>query len=140
MFLPAEVISEPCVLFDPAAFRFRPFRPKTPWLLEVNWPAEFGPQTAPREVAPRVEVAEPAALTVEHAAAPTVPAAFPPTFAAVLVTAPTEPLAVEATPPTSPPPPEERAPPEPLALPMPEPARSGAASELDAMVSAAASA
>src|SRR6266849_5737755 len=131
-FLLVEVISEPCVLFDPAAFRFRPLSPKTPWLLEVNWPAAFSPPTAPLEVPPNVEVVEPAALTVE----PTVPLAVPPTLAAVFVTPP----AVEATPPTRPPPPEERAEPEPLALPKPEAARSGVSSEPEAIVSAAASA
>ena len=35
-FFPAEVITEPCVAFEPAALRFRPFSPNTPWLLEVS--------------------------------------------------------------------------------------------------------
>src|SRR2546425_1204155 len=112
-----------------------PARPEenSDWGLLVS---RFRSPTAPLEVLPKVEVVEPAALTVE----PTVPLAVPPTFAAVLVTPPTAPPAVEATPPTRPPPPEERAEPELLALPNPEPARSGASSEPDAIVSAAASA
>src|SRR4029077_12896519 len=40
-FLPVEVITEPCVAFDAAAFRFRPFRPNTPWLFELIWPEAF---------------------------------------------------------------------------------------------------
>src|SRR3989442_11208874 len=35
-FFPAEVITEPCVAFEAAALRFRPFKPKTPWLFEVS--------------------------------------------------------------------------------------------------------
>src|SRR5207253_9787204 len=62
---PAEVITEPCVEFETAALRLRPFRPITPWLLEVSCPAAFKPPTAPFEA----------------------PAMLPPTFAAE-VTAP----------------------------------------------------
>src|SRR6267143_2682214 len=96
-FFPAEVITEPSVAFEPAALRFRPFRPKTPWLFEVSWPAVFKPPTAPFEV--------PAILPAAFAAEFTVPPATPPTLAAVFVTVPAAPPAVEVTPPSAPRPP-----------------------------------
>src|SRR6266550_2491877 len=96
-FFPAEVISEPSVAFEPAALRFRPFRPKTPWLFEVSWPAVFKPPTAPFEVL--------AMLPPAFAAEFTVPPATPPTLAAVFVTVPAAPPAAEVTPPSAPRPP-----------------------------------
>src|SRR5216684_1055580 len=97
MFFPAEVITEPCVAFDAAAFRLRPFRPKTPWLFEVSWPAAFNPPTAPFDA--------PAILPPAPAAEFTAPPATPPTLAAVFVTPPTAPPAAELTPPSAPRPP-----------------------------------
>src|ERR1700747_981590 len=94
MFFPAEVITEPCVAFEVAAFRFRPFRPNTPWLLEVSCPAAFNPPTAPFEA--------PTTLPPAPAAEFTAPPAAPPTLAAVFVTAPTAPPAPEVTPPSAP--------------------------------------
>src|SRR5258707_9563814 len=91
-FLLVEVISDPCVLLEAAEFRLSPSRPKTPWLLEVSWPAAFKPPTAPR--------AAPAAFTVELTALLATPRAL----AAVLVTAPVAAPAVERTPPSAPPP------------------------------------
>src|SRR6267378_4566983 len=96
-FFPAEVITEPSVAFEPAALRFRPFRPKTPWLFEVSWPAVFKPPTAPFEA--------PAMFPPAFAAEFTVPPATPPTLAAVFVTVPAAPPAVEVTPPSAPRPP-----------------------------------
>src|SRR6266850_2424134 len=46
-FFPAEVITEPCVAFEPAALRFKPFNPNTPWLFEASCAAAFKPPTAP---------------------------------------------------------------------------------------------
>src|SRR6267378_210547 len=96
-FFPAEVISEPSVAFEPAVLRFSPFRPNTPWLLEVSWPAVFKPPTAPFEA--------PAMFPPAFAAEFTVPPATPPTLAAVFVTVPAAPPAVEVTPPSAPRPP-----------------------------------
>src|SRR5216683_5417614 len=103
-FLPAEVITEPCVAFEAAALRFRPFMPNTPWLFEVSWPAAFKPPTAPLEA--------PATPPPAFAAELTVPPATPPTLAAVFVTAPTAPPAVDVSPPSAPRPPP---PPDPAA-------------------------
>src|SRR5260221_10672668 len=91
-FLLVEVISEPCVLLEAAELKLSPSRPKTPWLLEVSWPAAFKPPTAAR--------AAPAAFTVELTALLATPLAL----AAVLVTAPVAAPAVERTPPRAPPP------------------------------------
>src|ERR1700694_1490219 len=88
-FFPAEVITLPCVAFEAAAFRFRPFNPKTPWLFEVSCPAAFKPPTAPFEAPAML----PPAFATEFAAPP----ATPPTFAAVLVTAPAAPPAPDVT-------------------------------------------
>src|SRR6266852_7697483 len=90
-------MTEPCVAFDAAAFRFRPFIPNTPWLFEVSWPAAFKPPTAPLEA--------PAMPPPAFAAELTVPPATPPTLAAVFVTAATAPPAVDVTPPSAPRPP-----------------------------------
>ena len=35
-FFPDEVTTEPWVAFEAAAFKFSPFSPNTPWLLEVS--------------------------------------------------------------------------------------------------------
>src|SRR4029077_11102057 len=96
-FFPAEVITEPCVALDAAAFRFNPFRPNTPWLLEVSCPGGFKPPTAP--------FSAPATLPPAFAALFTAPPAAPPTLAAVFVTVPTAPPAAEPTPPSAPRPP-----------------------------------
>src|SRR6266850_5171857 len=96
-FFPAEVITEPCVAFEPAALRFKPFNPNAPWLFEVSCPAAFKPPTAPFEA--------PAMLPPAFAAEFTVPLATPPTLAAVFVTVPAAPPAVEVTPPNAPRPP-----------------------------------
>jgi len=88
-FFPAEVITEPCVAFEPAAFRFKPFNPNAPWLFEVSCPAAFKPPTAPFEA--------PAMLPPAVAAEFKVPPATPPALAAVFVTAPTAPPAVDVT-------------------------------------------
>src|SRR6266850_7663396 len=93
-FFPAEVITEPCVAFEPAALRFKPFNPNAPWLFEVSCPAAFRPPTAPFEA--------PAMLPPAFAAEFTVPPATPPALAAVFVTAPTAPPAVDVTPPNAP--------------------------------------
>src|SRR5215475_11627541 len=87
-------MTDPCVAFEPAAFRFNPFKPKAPRLYEANCPAEFKPLTAP--------FAEPAAPTPARLVASTAPPALFPTLPAVLVTPPTAPPAVFATPPTTP--------------------------------------
>src|SRR6266481_1197743 len=92
-FLPAEVITEPSVAFEPAALRFSPFRPNTPWQFEVSWPAVFKPPTAPFVV--------PAMFPPAFAAEFTVPPATPPTLAAVFVNVPAAPPAVEVTPPSA---------------------------------------
>src|SRR5712692_3940617 len=97
-------MTEPCVAFEAAALRFRPFMPNTPWLFEVSWPAAFKPPTAPLEA--------PATPPPAFAAELTVPPATPPTLAAVFVTAPTAPPAVDVTPPSAPRPPP---PPDPAA-------------------------
>ena len=100
-FLLVDVINDPCVLFDAAEFRLRPFKPKTPWLLEVNCPAVFSPPGAPL------------VALVEFAVELSAPPASPPTFPAVLVAPPTLPVAfvitsaappdAEPTPPRTPP-------------------------------------
>src|SRR6266404_1124386 len=124
-FFPAEVITEPCVAFEPAAFRFKPFNPNAPWLFEVSCPAAFKPPTAPFEA--------PAMLPPAVAAEFKVPPAAPPVLAAVFVTAPTAPPAVDVTPPNAPRPP---AVPEPAAdAPMP-PMVSMSAPAADAPLSA----
>src|SRR5260370_25116096 len=97
MFFPAEVITETCVAFDAAAFRFRPFRPNTPWLLEVSWPAAFNPPTAPFEAPAMLPPLPPAEFTAPPAAPPTLPAVF--------LTPPTAPPAPEVPPPSPPRPP-----------------------------------
>src|SRR5690348_10593561 len=109
-FFPAEVITVPCVAFDAAAFKFRPFNPKTPWLFEVSCPAAFNPPTAPFEA----PATFPAAFAVEF----TAPPAAPPTLAAAFVTVPAAPPAAEVTPPSPPRPP---AIPEPAAEPLSPP-------------------
>src|SRR5712692_11998321 len=96
-------MTEPCVAFEAAALRFRPFMPNTPWLFEVSWPAAFKPPTAPFEA--------PAILPPAFAAEFTVPPATPPTLAAVFVTAPTVSPAAEVTPPRAPRPPPAADPP-----------------------------
>src|SRR5260370_11857508 len=102
-FFPAEVVTDPCVAWEAAALRFRPFRPNTPWLFEVSCPAAFNPPTAPFEA--------PATLPPAFAAVFTAPPATPPTLAAVLVTVPTAPPAAEVTPPSAPRPPAAPDPP-----------------------------
>src|SRR5258708_4635027 len=77
-FLPADVITEPCVAFEAAAFRFRPFIPNTPWLFEVSCPAPFKPPTAPFEAPAMLPPAFAAELTVPPATPPTLPAVFVP--------------------------------------------------------------
>lgn len=46
-FVPAEVITDPCVPFAVALLRFNSFSPNTPRLFDVNCPAAFNPPTAP---------------------------------------------------------------------------------------------
>jgi hypothetical protein len=123
-----EVINDPCAPPAATEARFSPFRPKTPWLLEVNCPAAFKPPTVPR--------AAPAAFAVE----PTAPFAALPTFAAGLATDPTAPPAVELTPPSALAPPDLR--PDAMLPPAAPPLspRSSAPAELDAIVEAVAKA
>src|SRR5438874_7335628 len=87
-FFPVEVITLPCVAFEAAAFKFKPFKPKTPWLFEVSCPAASSPPTAPREA--------PATFPPALAAEFNVPLAAPPAFAAVFVTVPTAPPAARS--------------------------------------------
>src|SRR6266852_9239949 len=83
-FLPADVMIEPCELFEAAEFRLRPFNPKTPRLFEVSCPAVFNPLAAP----PATPLTEPAAFPATFAVELSAPPAVLPTFAAVCVTAP----------------------------------------------------
>src|SRR5580704_8472602 len=95
-FFPAEVITDPCAAPVVAELRFTPCMPKTPRLLDINWPVAFSPPTAPGPDT-AVFVAE---CTVEFTAPPVVL----PALAAVFVTVPAAPPAVEVTPPRAPPP------------------------------------
>ena len=134
-----EVINDPCAPPAATEARFSPFRPNTPWLLEVNCPAEFKPPIVPRAAPARfaVELAVPLpALAVEL----TAPFAALPTFVAGLATDPTAPPAVELTPPRELAPPDLR--PDAMLPPAAPPLspRSSAPAELDAIVEAVAKA
>ena len=83
-----EVMTDPCVALDAAELSDSPSIPKTPLLLEANRPVEFNPPTAPEE---RVTVFK-------------VPPAFTGAALAVFTTDPVVAPAVDATPPTRPPP------------------------------------